>query len=203
MVGLNGPRRVFGVSLGSKSNVLVSCKPCRFPKCCQSVAPESVTKGQLRVLVFPEWIFIFKRFASRPETFRIPPRFKRHCQVNTGRRQLTDGIPVSTPSLSTRDHQPCRLAVPSVHAELSRCRRSSRGAWRNRILRGHSILVPEVWTSLCSYFAATTRSTRRHLARGRSVHHHPRRTSLSLESGGLGRRRPGYFDHTPPRQESR
>ena len=31
--------------------------------------------------------------------------FRRHCQVNTGRRQLTDGIPVSTSPLSTRDHQ--------------------------------------------------------------------------------------------------
>ncbi len=119
----------------------------------------------------------------------VPKWARRHCQVNTGRRQLTDGIPVSTPPLSTRDHQPCRLVVPSVHSELSRCRRSSRGAWRHRILGNHSILVPQVWTSLCSYFAATTRSTWRHLARGRSVHHHPRRTSLSLESGEPGRRR--------------
>ena len=32
---------------------------------------------------------------------------------------------------------------------------------------------------------------------------YPRRTSLSLESGGAGRRRPGYLGHTPPRQQSR
>ena len=96
-----------------------------------------------------------------------PPRG--HCQGNGGRRQSTDGIAVSTPPLSTRDHQPCRLVVPSVHAKLSRRGGPSRGAWRHRILRGHSILVPQVWTSLCSYSAATTRSARRHLARGRSV----------------------------------
>ena len=35
----------------------------------------------------------------------------RHCQVKGGRRQLTDGIPVSTSALSTRNHQPCRLVV--------------------------------------------------------------------------------------------
>ena len=35
------------------------------------------------------------------------------------------------------------------------------------------------WTGACPYFAATTRPTRQHLARGRSVHHNPRRTSSS------------------------
>ena len=49
-----------------------------------------------------------------------------HCQVDTGRRQWTDGIPVSTPPLPTRDHQPCRLVVPSVHSQHSRCRGPSR-----------------------------------------------------------------------------
>ena len=50
-----------------------------------------------------------------------------YCQVRGARRQWTDGIPpASASTLSTRDHQPCRLAVPSVHSRLSRCRGSSR-----------------------------------------------------------------------------
>ena len=45
-----------------------------------------------------------------------------HCQVNGSRRQSAHGIPVSASPIPTRNHQPRRLAVPSVHAELSRCR---------------------------------------------------------------------------------
>ena len=127
---------------------------------------------------------------------------ERQCQVNGGRRQSMDGITVSTPPLSTRDHQPCRLAVPSVHAELPRRGGPSRGAWHHRILRSHSILVPEVRTGVRPHSAEATGSPRRHLARGRGVHHDPRRTSLSLEGGGPGWRCPRYPGHTPPRQES-
>ena len=52
------------------------------------------------------------------------------------------------------------LAVSSVHPQLSRCRRPSRGAWHRGVLRSDSILVPEVWTSVCSHLAAATRSSR-------------------------------------------
>jgi hypothetical protein len=45
----------------------------------------------------------------------------------------------------------------------------------------------EVLSSLCPHPAATTRSSRGHLARGRVVHHDPRQTPLSLEGSGPGR----------------
>ncbi len=100
------------------------------------------------------------------------------------------------------NHQPRRLAVPSVRSQLSRCRGPSRRAWHHGVLRSDSILVPEVWPRVRPHIAAAARSSRRHLARGRSVHHHPRRTPLSLESRGPGWRDPRYPGHAPQRQES-
>ncbi len=66
----------------------------------------------------------------------------------------TDEILVSPPPVSTRDHQPCQLAVSSVHSQLSRCRGPSRRARHHGFLRSDSSLVPEVWTSICSHSAA-------------------------------------------------
>ena len=48
---------------------------------------------------------------------RVEGHHRGHCQVNTGWRESTDGITVSTPPLPTRNHQPCRLDVPSCAAE--------------------------------------------------------------------------------------
>ena len=61
------------------------------------------------VEIFPGTLDDGNIHLTRARRVRSQERRGGNCQVNGGPRQLADGIPVSTPPLSTQDHQPCRL----------------------------------------------------------------------------------------------
>jgi nicotinic acid phosphoribosyltransferase len=64
---------------------------------------------------FLSWL---RGFRFTGDVYAVPEGIVKLTAVGDNR---TDEIPVSTPSLSARDHQPCGLAVPSLHSQLSRC----------------------------------------------------------------------------------
>ena len=64
-------------------------------------------------------------------------------------------------------------------------------------------MVSQVWPRACAQPAAPTRPAWRCPALGCGVHQAPRGTLLRLESGGLGRRRPGHPGDAPSGRESR
>ena len=90
--------------------------------------------------------------------------------------------------LSTRDHQPRRLAVSPLRRELWRCRRSPGPTRPHGVLRSDPAVVPHVRFSIRSPAQASTGPAGRHLAPGRGLRHHPgEREATSTEVQDLRR----------------
>ena len=88
----------------------------------------------------------------------------------------------------TRDHQPRRLALPSLLSELPGCRRSPRRTGGHRLLREHPAVVSEVRSRVGPGAQAATSALGRHLAPGRTLRDHPRAAAVPLACRGPGRR---------------
>ena len=132
------------------------------------------------------------------------PSSSGHCQVNGGRRQSTDGITVSTAPLSTRNHRPCRLAVPSVSLSafaMSRTFSAERGI----------TVSYEAIRSWCRKFGpAYARTLRRRQGRLGDIWHVDElfvtirgQRHYLWRAGGPVWRCPRYPGQAPPREESR
>ena len=76
-------------------------------------------------------------------------------------------------SIPARDHQPRRMAVPSILCELSRCRRSPGPTRHHGVLRSNPALVHPVRFGIRSKAQASTGPAGRHMALGRGLRHHP------------------------------
>ena len=55
-------------------------------------------------------------------------------KLSSGRRQFLHGITLPRSPFSARNHQPCSLALSSLHAQLSRCRGPARRARYSRLV---------------------------------------------------------------------
>jgi len=78
-------------------------------------------------------------------------RFAGIVKLTTVGDNRTDEIPVSPPSLSTRNHQPRGLAVPPLQTQLSRRRGSAGRTRRLGVVRSDSILVQQVRIVICPH----------------------------------------------------
>ena len=97
-------------------------------------------------------------------------------------------------SIPARDHQPRRMAVPSILCELSRCRRSPGPTRHHGVLRSDPALVHPVRLGIRSQAQASTGPAGRHMAPGRGLRHHPGTAALSLAC-----RRSRWRRHRHPR----
>ena len=97
-------------------------------------------------------------------------------------------------SIPARDHQPRRMAVPSILCELSRCRRSPGPTRHHGVLRSDPALVHPVRLGIRSQAQASTGPAGRHMALGRGLRHHPGTAALSLAC-----RRSRWRRHRHPR----
>ena len=97
-------------------------------------------------------------------------------------------------SIPARDHQPRRMAVPSILCELSRCRRSPGPTRHHGVLRSDPALVHPVRLGIRSQAQASTGPAGRHMVPGRGLRHHPGTAALSLAC-----RRSRWRRHRHPR----
>ena len=95
--------------------------------------------------------------------------------------------PLPSTSLSARNHQPCRLALPQILHELPGCGGFAGRTRNHRVLRNRSPVVREVRPRLRSAVEATTGSTRRYVVPGRSLRDDQRSAPVSLARGGSRR----------------
>jgi hypothetical protein len=115
-----------------------------------------------------------------------------------GRGAVLQGV-----SLPGGDHQPLRLALLPVPAELPRGRRNDAGTRDCGQPRDHPAVVCEVRPDLRQQAAPAPSSPGGHLAPRRGVHQNRRQDPLPVAGGGPARERLGHSGHLPAGHQGR